>query len=134
MYARHLYFCEYLTLSRYKEVTINIHVSTRLANKQDHINALDEMDVADKLQLELLANIISRNFDKIQLKPPTQKPSPSPVLQPRFLTLFITLLALRRSPMLPVTWIVVRLYRMDRLCKESISQIAKNLESSTFSE
>lgn len=57
MYARHLYFCEYLTLSRYKEVTINIHVSTRLANKQDHINALDEMDVADKLQLELLANV-----------------------------------------------------------------------------
>ena len=28
----------------------------RLANKQDHFDALDEVDVADKLQLEILAN------------------------------------------------------------------------------
>ena len=28
----------------------------RLANKQDHLDALDEVDVADKLQLEILAN------------------------------------------------------------------------------
>lgn len=28
----------------------------RLANKQDHIDALDEIDVADRLQLEMLAN------------------------------------------------------------------------------
>ncbi|KAK4005429.1 ADP-ribosylation factor-like protein 13B isoform X1 [Daphnia magna] len=28
-----------------------------LANKQDHFDALDEVDVADKLQLELLANV-----------------------------------------------------------------------------
>ncbi len=34
---------------------LNFHI-IRLANKQDHLDALDEVDVADKLQLEILAN------------------------------------------------------------------------------